>query len=74
MSDQLANLEAETLKLTPEERVELAERLLASVFDDREIENAWEAEVERRIGDLESGRAKLISAADSIARARTAIK
>jgi len=31
-------------------------------------------EVERRIEEIESGRAKLIPAADSIARARAAIK
>jgi len=43
-------------------------------FEDHEIENAWAAEVERRLEEIESGRAKLIPAADSIARARAAIK
>ena len=43
-------------------------------LDDHEIEDAWSAEVGRRIGEIESGRAKLTPAADSIARARAAIK
>lgn len=74
MSSQLKFVEAEALKLTAEERAELADRLIASIFEDNEIEAAWEAEVERRIEEIESGRAKLIPAADSIARARAAIK
>jgi putative addiction module component (TIGR02574 family) len=61
------------LKLPPEERAQLADRLVASLFKDQNIEDAWSAEVERRIEEIESGRAKLIPAADSIARARAAI-
>lgn len=74
MSSQLANVEAEALKLTAEERVQLADRLIASLFGDHDIENAWAAEVERRVEAIEGGRAKLIPAAESIARARAAIK
>lgn len=74
MSSQLKFVEAEALKLTAEERAELADRLIASIFEDHEIEAAWEAEVERRIEGIESGRAKLIPAADAITRARAAIK
>ncbi len=61
------------MKLPPEERAQLADRLVASLFKDQNIEDAWSAEVERRIEEIESGRAKLIPAADSIARARAAI-
>ena len=74
MSNQLEIVEAQALKLSPEERAQLADRLISSLFEDHEIEDAWAAEVERRIEDVESGRAKLIPAVDSIARARTAIK
>ena len=74
MSNQLEIVEAQALKLSPEERVQLADRLIASLFEDHEIGDAWAAEVERRIEEVESGRAKLIPAADSIARARAAIK
>ena len=74
MSNQFATVEAQALKLTTEERAQLADRLITSIFDDHEIESAWAAEVERRIDDIESGRAKLIPATESIARARAAIK
>ncbi len=74
MSNQLEIVEAQALKLTAEERAQLADRLITSLFEDYEIESAWAAEVERRIEEIESGRAKLIPAADSIARARAAIK
>ena len=74
MSSQLEIIEAQALKLTAEERAHLADRLITSIFDDHKIEAAWEAEVERRIDEIESGHAKLIPAAESIARARAAIK
>jgi hypothetical protein len=48
--------------------------LIASLFEDREIEEAWAVEVERRIEEIESDRSKLIPAAEAIARARAAIK
>jgi len=74
MSNQFEMVEAQALKLSPEERAQLADRLIISLFDDHEIGSAWATEVERRIEDIESGRAELIPAADSIARARAAIK
>lgn len=74
MANQLALVEAQALKLTAEERAQLADRLLASLSEDHEIEEAWAAEVERRIEEIESGRAPLIPAAEAIARARAAIK
>lgn len=74
MSSQLEIVEAQALKLSPEERAQLADRLVTSLFKDEEIEDAWAAEVERRIGEIENGRATLIPATDSIARARAAIK
>ena len=74
MSSQLEIVEEQALKLTDEERAYLANRLIASIFEDHEIEDAWAAEVERRIEDIESGRATLVPAAESIARARAAIR
>jgi putative addiction module component (TIGR02574 family) len=73
MSNRLEIVEAQALKLSPEERAQLADRLVTSLFKDQQIEDAW-AEVERRIEEIESGRATLIPVADSIARARAAIK
>lgn len=74
MSNQLEAVEAQALKLTAEERARLADRLIASLFEGSEVEEAWAAEVERRIAEIESGRTRLIPAAESIARARAAIK
>jgi putative addiction module component (TIGR02574 family) len=72
VSSQLEILGAEALKLSPEERAELAERLIGSLFQDAEVEEAWAVEVDRRIAEIESGRSQLIPASDSIARARAA--
>ena len=67
MSSQLEIVEAQALKLTAEERAQLADRLMTSIFEDHEIEASWAAEVERRVGEIESGRAKPIPATESIA-------
>lgn len=69
MPSELEVIEAQALKLAAEERARLADRLIASLFEDKEIEEAWAAEVERRVEEIESGRAKLVPAADAIARA-----
>lgn len=74
MPSELEAIQAQALKLSAEERARLADRLIASLFDDKEIEEAWAVEVERRIKEIESGRAKLVPAAEAIARARTAVK
>ena len=74
MSTQFEDIEAEALKLTSEERAHLADRLLASLSEDAEVEEAWAIEVERRVADIESGRAHLVPAAEAIARARAALK
>jgi putative addiction module component (TIGR02574 family) len=74
MSADLKTIEAQALELTAEERAQLADRLLASLFEDHDIETAWDAEVERRIEEIEAGRSKLIPLAESLERARTAIK
>jgi len=47
---------------------------LPAFFQDNEIEGAWAVEVERRIKEIEAGRAQLVPAADAIARARAAVK
>jgi putative addiction module component (TIGR02574 family) len=74
MPSELEAVEAQALKLSPEERAQLADRLIASLFEDKEVEDAWAAEVERRIDEIEAGRSKLIPAAEAIAKARAAVK
>ena len=74
MQTQLEILETEALRLTPSERAALAQRLLASLDEDAEIEEAWAAEVERRIADVESGAVQVIPIAEALARVRAALK
>lgn len=74
METQLEKLEALALRLTPAEREALAQRLLASLEHDTEIDEAWAVEVERRIADIESGAAQLIPIADALAQVRAGLK
>lgn len=74
MQTQFETLEAEALKLSISERAKLAEHLIASLDEDNEIEEAWAAETERRIAEIENGTVQLIPAAEAIARARAALK
>ena len=74
MGNQLELLEAEALKLTVCERAAFAQHLLASLDEDAEIEDAWAAETERRIGEIESGAVQTIPIADALAQVRAALK
>jgi putative addiction module component (TIGR02574 family) len=73
MSTQFATLEAEALKLSPEERVLLADHLLASLGTHDELEEAWAAEIDRRLSEVESGLATLVPSEQAIKRARQAL-
>lgn len=55
MSTTLEALEAEVLKLPPSERSHLLERLIISLDEDAEVEEAWALEADRREAELDSG-------------------
>jgi len=75
MSDLLEELSRKARALPPEERVRLAEELLATVQEiDPEVEAAWDEEIKRRIEDIDSGKAKLIPAEEVFAEVRRLIK
>ena len=74
MGNKLEVLEAEALKLTSGERAAFAQLLLASLDEDAEFEEAWAAEVERRISDVENGVTQVIPIADALAQVRAALK
>ena len=74
METELEKLEAEALKLTADERAALAQRLLASLEEDAEIDEAWAVEVDRRIAEIESGAVPLIPIADALAQVCAALK
>ncbi|MDH3210415.1 MAG: addiction module protein [Burkholderiaceae bacterium] len=73
MSTQFTTLEAEALKLPPEERALLADHLLASLGEQGEVEQAWAAEIERRLAEVEAEHVELVSADQAIQRARQAL-
>ncbi len=75
MSDLVDELSRKARALPPGDRVRLAEELLATVQEaDPEIEAAWDAEIKRRIAEIESGTAKLIPAEEVFAEVRRLIK
>ena len=74
MPTSIAELEASALQLAPEDRAQLADRLLASLSADPDLDEAWSIEAERRLSELESGNVIGVPIADAIARARNAIK
>jgi putative addiction module component (TIGR02574 family) len=48
----------------------LAERLIASLDENAEVEEAWAAEIKRRLDSIDRGEVELIPAEDVIAEAR----
>ena len=75
MTTLVEELSRKALALSPGERVQLAEALLATVQDvDAEAEAAWDEEILRRIVDIDSGNAKLIPAAEFFADFRRLIE
>jgi putative addiction module component (TIGR02574 family) len=60
MSQAIQALESAALLLPAEERARLAERLLASLDTDPEMETAWAAEVER-LTDWDAGLVDAVS-------------
>ena len=74
MTSSIAELESQALQLSPQGRVSLADRLLASVSADGEIDDAWSQEAERRLAELENGTVAAVPLEAAIARARVAIR
>ncbi|MEY4561220.1 MAG: hypothetical protein RLZZ618_497 [Pseudomonadota bacterium] len=74
MTTPLASIEAEALLLSPEERVALADRLLASLAVEHEVEDAWSMEINRRVAEVEAGRMTVAPIEDALARARRSIQ
>jgi putative addiction module component (TIGR02574 family) len=53
-------LEAEAMKLTPGERADLADKLWLSVHSKEEVDAEWDAEIARRIEQVDSGEVQCI--------------
>jgi len=76
VADPASKLEAKALKLPPEERARLAERLISSLDPeaDADSEALWVREAERRLEELESGDVDPISAERVIEKARYSLR
>jgi putative addiction module component (TIGR02574 family) len=72
MSDMLAELKKKAAQLSDVERAELALSLSESLDGpaDPEVEEAWRAEIERRIGQIDRGEVELIPGDEVFARLR----
>jgi putative addiction module component (TIGR02574 family) len=71
MSTAIDDLFGQALVLSDEDRATLAARLLESLDRskaDEGVEEAWAAEIERRMDDYRAGRAKTVSWAELQAR------
>jgi putative addiction module component (TIGR02574 family) len=71
MSMNLEALEAQAMQLSAAERARLVERLIASLDSDPAVEEAWAAEVERRIAEVENGSVALLPGAVALARLKS---
>ena len=75
MADLIEELTAKARALPPADRIRLAEDLLSTVQEaDEETEAAWDAEIRRRIAEIDAGTAKLIPAEEVFAQVRHLLK
>ena len=74
MTPTLEAVESAALGLSAAERAELIQRLIDTVLQPPPLHPAWEAEIARRIADLDSGRAKAIPAETVHAEIRAMIE
>ncbi len=71
MNARLKEVEEKALQLTASERGDLIGALIASLEGEthgsaEEIAAAWDAEIERRIGEMEAGRTQFVDAAEAL--------
>ena len=76
MTDPARKLEAKALKLPPEERARLAERLISSLdqHTDTDAEELWLREAEHRLEELESGSVSAVLADRVVEKARSTLR
>lgn len=73
MTALIGQLEAQTLLLSIEDRIQLAKFILTSLSTNGSVENAWTMEIKRRIYELESGKVNTVSYETALANAQAAI-
>ncbi len=60
MPTPIEHIQAEAMKLSPEERADLAEALWLSVHPAEEVEAAWDEEIARRICQIDAGEVECV--------------
>lgn len=68
MSLTIDQLKAEAMKLSPEERADLADWLWISATPREEVKAAWDAEIARRVAEIDAGNVDCIPAEEVFAR------
>ena len=58
---------ADAMQLTPRERAALAETLADSVLPAPALHPDWEAEIARRVADMDAGRTRFVAADEALA-------
>ena len=76
MSSDLDQLATEAMKLSPRERVRLAQQLVSTLDDEVETdtEELWFAEAERRLEELRGGKVQGIDSDSAFRSAREALR
>ena len=69
--DQIA---AEAMQLSAEERADLADKLWMSVDTPEAVAAAWDAEIERRIAQIDSGEVETIPFEEVMAELRAKLR
>ena len=70
MATALEVLEAEVLRLSPRERGQLLDRVVASLEVDSALDAAWDHEAARRDAEIENGVSVAVDGATVLARLR----
>ena len=70
MPTPLEALEAEVLRLSPAERSQLLDRVVASLDADKALDAAWDDEAARRDAEIDNGTLTPILGRDVLARLR----
>lgn len=60
MSLTKEQIKKEAMKLSPEERADLADWLWVSAMPHEEVVAAWDAEIARRIAEIDAGTTKFV--------------
>ena len=70
MPSAVEKLQSEAMTLSPTERADLADRLLASIEPQADIDAAWDEEIAHRVAQLEAGEVETIPHEEAIAKLR----